>query len=268
MARPKKPKLVDVFNRQERQRKLRAAQAKAPKELELWHKWNKGGRRKADLIPLMSSLENVVRAEARKYQKGYGGALVGGANEAELRTHMLKALQTYNPNRNVKLTTWATSQMRAFTGTAAKRRNFGTQSKGDFQATQAFNNAINELRFAGNLSPTPQQIAERVGWPVSRVKRMQRGAMRRELYTGITPGQDDDVGGAPSQVRSAMSLMHFKNEEEKKVFRALKLYAPKDELSSPLNMARTAKKLKIPLSRLYKIRDNLKKRAAPILNRL
>lgn len=263
---------LDRFNEQARKQKLRAAQAKAPKELELWHKWNEGGRRQQDLVPLMQSLDNVVRSEARKYSRGYGGSLVPGANEAELRMHLLKAIQTYDPNklvagRPVKLTTWATSKMRAFTGTAGKRRNFGTMSKQDFQSFQQFNNAVNELKSQGFPEPTTQQIAERVGWPAPKVRRMQK-SVRRELFTGITPGQADDVGGAPSQMRSIMSLMHFNNEEERKVFRALKLHAPDEALESPLDMKRTAQRLGIPLSRLYKIRDTLKSRVKPVLDRI
>jgi len=259
---------LDAFLQQGRKAKLHAAQAKAPKEVELWKDWHSGGRRQKDLVPLMKSLENVVRSQARQYSSGYGGSLVPGATELELRRHMKKAIESYDPNRGVKLSTWAISQMRAFTGKAAKRRNFGTQSKKDFQATQEFNNAINELHSQGKLDPTHHEIAERVGWPISRVKRMQTGTMRRELYTGITPGQDDDVGGAPSQMRSIMSLMYFNNDEEKKVFRALKLHSPDRDLDSRVNMARTAKTLGIPLSRLYKIRDTLKKRVQPLVSRI
>jgi DNA-directed RNA polymerase specialized sigma subunit len=265
MARKKMD--LAAFNRQARQKKLQTQQAKAPKELELWNKWHKGGRRQADLVPLMNSMENIVRAEARKFQKGYGGSLVGGANEAELRAHLLKALKTYDPNRGTKLTTWATSQMRAFTGTAAKRRNFGRMSKQDFQRFQQFNNVVNELKAQGIQSPTAPQIAARVGWPVPHVRRMQK-SVRRELFTGITPGQSDDVGGAPSQMRSIMGLMHFRNAEEKKVFTALKLHAPGNELRSPLDMQRTARKLGIPLSRLYKIRDTLRKRASGVIDKI
>jgi DNA-directed RNA polymerase specialized sigma subunit len=215
----------------------------------------------------MQSLENVVRSEARKYKQGYGGALVQGANELELRKHLKKALETYDPNRGTKLTTHVHNQFRRFTDTAAKRRNFGRPSRQDFQSFQAFNNVVNELKLQGTPEPTSAQIAQRTGWPLPKVKRMQ-SSVRRELFTGITPGKDDDVGGAPSQMRSLMSLMHFRNAEEKRVFQALKLYAPDEAVASPLDMKRVATQLGIPVSRLYKIRDSLRMRVKPIIDRI
>lgn len=260
---------VSAFNQQARQAKLRAAQAKAPKEMELWDKWNKGGRKTQDLVPLMKSMENLVQREARKYNKGYGGALVQGANELEARKLMLRGLKTYDPNRGTKLTTHVHNQFQRMTEVAAKRRNFGAMSRKDFQTFQQFNNAVNELKEErGVVDPTVAQIAQRLQWPIGRTARVQQ-SVRRELFTGITPGQDDDVGGPPSQMRSIMSLMPLKNEKEKAVFRGLRLHKnPEQEPKSPLVMKRLAQTLKMPLSRVYKIRDTLKNRVQNVIDRI
>lgn len=260
---------VAAFNQQAREANLRAAQAKAPKEVALWARWNKGGRKQQDLVPLMSSMENLVQREARKYNKGYGGALVQGANELEARKLLLRGLKTYDPNRNTKLTTHVHNQFQRMTEVAAKRRNFGAMSRKDFQTYQQFNNAVNELKEEkGIVEPTVPQIAQQLRWPIGRTKRVQQ-SVRKELFTGITPGQSDDTGGPPSQMRSIMSLMPLKNEREKQVFRGLRLHTnPTKKPDAPLVMKRLAQGLKLPLSRVYKIRDSLKRRVQKVIDRI
>lgn len=231
----------------------------------LWKKWNKGGRTQADLIPLMRSLEPLVRSEARKYSgSAYGNALVPGANETELRRRLLKAIQRYRPGMGGTLTNFVYVQFRDFSATAAKRRNFSALSKQDTQGHAAYQNAHNELLNEGFLNPTHEQLADRLEWPVSRVARVS-GGHREEHFVGAGPTMDMPSNMEPDQARSIMSLVRFRNEDEKKVFVALGLSASGTLRRQKITVAQVARKLKMSEAKVRAIRAELKRRVEPLL---
>lgn len=271
MATKKKKFDVDAFNQQARQKKLKEFRGRQSKEEELWKKWKKTGSQ-ADLVALMKSMEPLVKSEARKFTgAGYGGALVGGANEAELRRRLMEAIKSYNPNKPGagSLKNWVYNKFRSMSDVARKRRNFTRLSTQDTDKFAPYWNAVNALKARGILHPNHQQIAEELKWPgdegLRRVERLERG-IREEKF--VAAGTDDTTFGMPSQARTIASLITFRNEEEKKVFKALKLYDSQLEVKDKFTMQATAKKMGIPYSRFARIRERLKKRVAPLVKKI
>ena len=213
----------------------------------------------------MRSLEPLVKAEAHKYSgAAYGHALVTGANEAELRRRMLKAIRKYRPTAGSSLTGYIYVQFRDFSNVAAKRRNFSTLSKQDTQGHAAFNNAHNEMVNEGFLNPTHEQLSQRLGWPQSRVARVSEG-IRKEYFTGAGPLTDIASNRTPDQARSIMSLIKFRNDDEKKVFEAFGLYSSDAAMKRKVTVAQVARKLHMSEAKVRSIRAALKRRVEPML---
>lgn len=263
MASRKKKIDVEAFNRQAREKKLKEFQGRQGKEEELWRKWKKS-KNQADLVKLMKSMETLVKAEARKFSgAGYGGALVSGANEAELRRRLFDAIKSYDPNKPGagSLKNWTYNKFRSMSDVARKRRNFARMSTQDTDQFATYTNAVNALKARGILHPTNQQVAAELKWPgkkgLDRVARLERG-IRKEKFVGA--GMDDATYRSPSQARTIASMIVLRNEEEKKIFKALKLHDSQLEVKDKFTMQRTAKKMGIPYHRFARIRDTLKKR--------
>lgn len=234
-------------------------------ELEMWKKW-KMSRSPADLAALMKSLEPLVAKEAQKYSGGgYGGALVGGATKAELRRRLMKAIETYDPSKG-SLANHVINQMRSMTDVVHRRRNFVRMSKQDQQQFAAYSNAKEALKARGVLHPTQQELLAELEWPgtagARRLKRLEEG-IRKEMF--LDTGTDDAFKRTPSQVSSAMSMMTFRNEQEKKVFKALKLDGRGLEVTNPISMHATALRLGMTYPTFMRIRAQLKQRAQKLL---
>lgn len=260
---------VEGFNQQARDKKLKELRGRQDSEQALWEKWNKGGKSQADLVPLMKSLEPLIKSEARKFQRGYGGSLVGGANEAELRRRLLQAIQTYNPSIGAPLKAHVYNKFRSMSDVARKRRNFVRMSTQDTDQFAQYTNAVNALKARGVIDPPHPAIAQELKWPgkagVDRVARLEAG-IRKERF--VAAGMDDATSFMPSQARTIASMIPFRNEEEKRVFRALQLHDAQLEVKDKFTMQATAQKLGIPYSRFARIRERLKKRVEPLLKKI
>jgi len=81
------------------------------KEMRMWQTWDAGGRKPEHLRPLMNSMSPLIH-HAMGTWRGRIKFMPDEALEAEFKNHAVKALQTYNPNRGAKLSTWVRTNLR------------------------------------------------------------------------------------------------------------------------------------------------------------
>lgn len=178
--------------------------AKAPKELEMWQRWNQGGRRPQDLEPLLKSLDNVIDREARMRSSGLGGSIPQAALKNELRNAAVKALETYDPSMNTKLTTHVKNNFMRTTGFIAANRNAsGYAPKNRVDKYQYYMNAKNDLEQQLGREPTFEELAAAAP-DISRndLRRMQK-EIRSEVFSGLGTEFEDGVSldAAKSRLR-------------------------------------------------------------------
>jgi len=268
MAKKKKAS-VEAFNQAARAGRYAEVKGRESKEHDLWHKWDQNGRQDKHLLPLMTSMEPLVRAKARGYSAGYGGALPTGATEAKLRQYMLKGIKSYNPEAGAKLKTHVYTQFQRYSEDAAKGRNFARMSKSDTQNYQEYNNAFNELKVIHGRDPSPEELQTHLQWPgnagLNQVKRMQKG-IRRELYTGMDPTRSDMDLQTPSQIKTIISMApSILNEEENKVLQAM---YPGGQLSKKnFDANAVAKKTDLRPDRVYRVRSRIFEKLKPYLDK-
>lgn len=268
MAKTKKAN-VTAFNQAARAGRYEEVKGREGKEVELWQRWKQEGQQDKHLIPLMTSMEPLVRAKARAYAAGYGGALPKGAVEAKLRQYMLKGIKSYDPEGGAKLKTHVFTQFQRYSEDAAKGRNFARMSKSDTQNFQEYQNALNELRVVHGREPSAQELQHHLQWPgtsgLNQVTRMQR-SIRKELFTGMDPNRSDMDMHEPSQIRTIISMApSLLNEEENKVLQAM---YPKGQLSTKdFDANHIATKTGLRPDRVYRVRSRIFEKLKPYLDK-
>lgn len=198
-----------------------AARAKGDDEIEMWKRWNAGGRKKKDLEPLLNSLDNFIDREARQRTSGVGGSIPYAAMKSELRNAALKGLESYDPDKGAKLTTHVKNNFMRATGFVAANRNAGGYTpKHRVDKYQYFQNAKNELEETLGRPPTAEELATAApDMKKTEIKRMLK-EIRPEVYSGM--GTEFQDGATLDAAKQRLRLYRSRlSEQEQRAADAL-----------------------------------------------
>lgn len=242
------------------------AKARRGRELELWHQWDQGGRKPEHLEPLMQSIDNIIKSQARKFQgSGYGGSIPVVALEQELRNLALKGIEKFDPNRGVQLTTHIYNQFPAVTTFVAKGRNYAGVPKARVDKFQAFQNAKMELSEGLGREPSAEELHLHLGWKnINETKRMMK-SFRPEAFSHAPI--EGDEGIAPSQMRSLIMLMpSLLDAEERQAFDAI--FPGGNVPTGKFDAKQVARQLNIPEHQVYRLRERIMRKMEPHLKKM
>lgn len=197
--------------------KTKLAAEKAQKDLELWHTWNKGGRRAEDLDPLLKRYNPLFNRRMRDWK---APAVSPAAFKAELQKHFIKAVEGYDPNRGASLNTHVQYGLQKAKRFNARYQNVGyipaetTRHIGKIQSTQ--NELFEELGHA----PTPDEIGERLGLPTKLVSKVTQ-SLRMDVPSSSF--ETDPTALSSAREMDVIRLMQrnpgdYFNKEETAVF--------------------------------------------------
>lgn len=257
MSAKKNP--FDIFNQN-----AKKARGNADPHLELWKKWDAGGRQEEHLEPLMDALEPSIQQHAKKVHKGLGGSIPYAAVEAKTRVTAKQGLDSYSPDKGTKVRTWVIGNFARMTDFVAKNRNFANIPKPRFEKFQRFQNAKNEFLTTHGHEPTLEDMKVLLpDIPEAQLKPMMT-EFRRDLYIGGHPDEDADdgsLGNSPSQLRTILSLTPaLLTAEEKKVFDHL---YPVGGGSNTI--AQISRKTGLSQNQIYRLRASIYKKVKPHL---
>jgi hypothetical protein len=232
------------------------------KELELWHKWDQGGRKEEDLEPLLKSLDPMIASKARQRHKGLGGRVPLTAVKNELLNHTVHALHKYDPARKTPLSSFVNTNFQAITTWIAASRNTAYMPKAHVQRYQAFENAKNEFKNEFGRDPSTVELKQMLpGWPEKDIEKMQSG-FRSEVFSGAG-GLEHDTGYEPDVVRSAVLMMGAKMTEEQRRFANLHFPAS----GKQPDIKAVARQMNIPEHRAYQLKAKVEKLIGPYVKR-
>lgn len=150
--------------------------AKEPKDkgldLQLWQKWNDGGRKPEDLKPLVSQFRGMIRNHANQFIGNV--ELPPAAINAEFKRHFVKALTTYDPTKGAQLGTWVWKGLSKAKSFVAQHQNVVRISEKRIFNIGEFNNARSQLNAQFGRDPTTHELADHLGWHQDEVVRLQK----------------------------------------------------------------------------------------------
>jgi DNA-directed RNA polymerase specialized sigma subunit len=217
------------------------------RDLDLYNTWKETGDKKA-LGNLIKSLHPIIYSEVRRVS----GTLPESALSAEAKGWALKAIQTFDPDKGVAISTHVMNYLPKVRRLNYKYQNSARLPENLHLQFTEFQNAVSHLENTFNREPTDEEIAKQLGWSKPLVVKF-KGSLYEDLVESSTQ-RPIETTQFNSNKFLLDHLMDQLDEQEKT------LLLNKGEMPA----ADLAKKLGINVSRLNYLSAKLKDKIAKI----
>ena len=148
---------------------------------QLWHAWDQSGRKPQHLEPLLTNFSGLIGIRTKEWKPPM---IPKSAFEAEVTKHVIKAIETYNPDRGASLNTHVNVRVQK-----AKRYMVQQQNLARIPEAQAYmigniQRAQDQLEEDFGRPPTHAEIATHIGFPEKKVTTVIK-AMRRDIPSSM-----------------------------------------------------------------------------------
>lgn len=169
------------------------------KEIALWKTWKDEGEQPHHLQPLLKLYEPNIAFKVKQWK---APTIPESAFKAELQTHLIKAFESFDPDRGVALNTHVENRLHKAKRYNAKNQNLAYIPEGQIGSISPIEKAKNQLSEELGRDPTPQEIADHVNETAApnkrltakRVEVVQR-AIRRDIPGSMLGGEAGSEGG-------------------------------------------------------------------------
>jgi DNA-directed RNA polymerase specialized sigma subunit len=227
-------------------------------EQKLWETWHTSGRKEEHLVPLLKSIEPLIKSEARNRMAGLGGSIPGGALRAQLQSAAVQGIHSYDPSLGVPLSSHIYGNFRRVNDFVAANRNAKYMPREHVDTYQQLKNVQEELKTEIGREPTPLELQERLGWGAKKVKRMLRG-FGSEVYSDM--GTDLDDPESRMNVHGAFQLVRSKLKPDEVRFGELQFPVE----GTPPSIKQIAKTLGVSQHRAYRLKSRVETHLAKVL---
>ncbi len=226
---------------------------RSQRDLEMWKKW-KEDPSDANLVPLMESLQGLVTSKVSEFRTAPvpPSAVRGAANVA-----VMKALNTYNPNKGAALHTYVSWHLKKVRSFVVKYQNIGRIPEHRAYRITEYKNAKAALTEKHDMPPDALTLSEHLGWSMAEVGRMEN-ELRKDLIASRNLEADklSDLEAESGREREVLRYIYYDlDKDERAVFEYSLGMNGKPKLSA----GQIAKKMGISqpkVSRLRKKIDN------------
>lgn len=149
------------------------------KDLDLWKKWDQGGRKPEDLAPLLQSLEPMKQRHLRT--KKFGPQVHPEAYSAEAEKRMIQRLHSFRPDMGTAISTHVFPGIRSSTRWGNQHANTQALPEADMQQISTLQAGRDELFEQLGRAPTHEEIAAHTRMPIKRVNKILTAADRRDV---------------------------------------------------------------------------------------
>lgn len=147
------------------------------KDFEIWNAWDKGGRKKQGLIPLLQRYEPLIAKQVSVYKRTN---LPDATIRAKAQANIIDAAETFDPTRGVKLNTHILHSQQKIKRFVSTHQNFARIPEPMVYRIGEYNNMERQLQESLNRDPSITELADKLKWPQNHVERMQK-ALRKDL---------------------------------------------------------------------------------------
>lgn len=167
-------------------------------ELTLWKKWQDHGQKPEHLQPLLKLYEPVIAQKVRAWK---APNVPESAFKAELQTHLIKAMQKFDPTRGAALNTWIEAGLPKAMRYNNRYQNLAYIPEGQSGQIGKLQRARDALTEDLGRPPTTQEISQHLGMPVKRIDTILK-AVKRDVPMGRSGGENYDyTAGAEHTTR-------------------------------------------------------------------
>ena len=181
------------------------------KDQQLFHAWKQSGSKK-DLGALITHLNPIIYHEVSRAS----GSLPVAALSAEAKKWAVKAVQTYDPDRGVALSTHVMSILPKVRRLNYKHQNAVRLPENMQLKFHEYNRAVTQLSDELNRDPEDHEIAKRLGWSKGVVVKF-----KNRLFSDLFEGNNERPTEFATYDDSALKLQEIISHltpEEKFIF--------------------------------------------------
>lgn len=158
--------------------------AVADKDLELWKKWKKS-RSPHDLEKLINQLNPLIQAEVNRR----AGTLARPALVGQATALAVKAIKSFDPSKNVKLSTHVANQIQKLSRMNYAHQNAARIPEHTMLQFQTVQIAKEDFKANEGREPSYVELADTLGWSPKKVQQFNEQFGRAELIeSGDVPG--------------------------------------------------------------------------------
>jgi len=198
------------------------------KDLDLYLNWKEKGDKKA-LGQLIKQLSPVIYSEVRRVS----GTLPEAALSSEAKHWAIRAIQTYDPNKGVALSTHVTNYLPKVRRLNYKYQNAARLPENLHLQFTTYKNAVSHLENTLNREPRDEEIAKHLGWSKPAVVKY-KGA----LYEDLSEGASQRANEVTQFNSNAFLLDHIMDslDDQEKLILTLKGTIPAQDLADKLGV--------------------------------
>lgn len=223
------------------------------KEMDLWHTWNKTGRKAKDLKPLFESYKPLIQRTASKFVNRV--EMPASAIQAELRKQFVNAVKTYDPGKGAQLNSWVSTHLQKTSRFIKTYQNLGKIPEGNIAKITEFNRARDELTDKLGHEPDAHSLADHLKWTPKRVIQLQKEMSRKDKP--LSSFKDDPADIFTPKELEAIHLLQYDSRlgaQERSVYEYVFGMNGKPRLGP----GQIAKKMNLHQSKVSRIRTKLK----------
>ncbi len=226
------------------EKEKRATERRA-REFQLWRTWDQNGRKPEHLEPLLKAYQPLVNQRVKEWKPP---AIPQSVFKAELQNHLIKAMETYDPDK-ASLSTHIGVRMQKAKRYMVKHQNLAYMPEGQVRYIGRINKAQDQLTDELGRKPTLDEIADHIGLSPKRVATIMGGAKRKDI---VEAAETEAFSARPSsREREVLDLLQFNlSPDEKAVFDHLYGREGKQQIQSTNELARKLGKSPSQISRL------------------
>ena len=225
-------------------------------ERALWEKWTRTQDPNV-LAQIMTLLRPLIKSQTRKY---YSAPIPRSAIDAEGYNLAMKALETYNPSFGASISTHVMSYLRKLQRFTLQNQNVSRISERVLSNITVYKNGVAELEEMLGRTPTSNEVADYLHWPLAQVKSMELN-LKRDIMGGDTESEElgTNIFGGLETPGTHTLLPYIYNDlsdEERDLFQKITGYPS----GAPKSLASISKETGIPYYELRKKKDDINKK--------
>ena len=206
-----------------------AATPRQTSDLEAWKTW-KAKPTDANTSALLVQVSPLIHREVNKWS----GTLARPLLETEGKRLAVTAFKTYDPSKGAALGTHVVNQLQRMSRLSYANQNVARLPENKMLLFHSYHLAHSELADELGRSPTTDELADRLGWPIHKIEEYRTSIGRKELLEsgGLFETGDAGLYDADKQEHLVDFIHHDLPPLQKSIFEHLTGYAGSEQLSN------------------------------------
>lgn len=206
-----------------------AASGRQEQDHAAWQTWKKAPT-DANASALLKQVEPLVHKEVSKWS----GTLARPLLETEGKRLAMQAFHNYDPTKGAALGTHVVNQLQRMSRLSYSNQNVARLPENKMLLYHSYNLAHTELADTHGRSPSTDEMADRLGWPLKRVEEYRKSIGRRELLEsgGLFESSDAGLFDQDHQSHVVDFMHHDLPAQHKTIFEHLTGYGGTEILSN------------------------------------